>query len=71
MVLASGVAQAVMLAAVGVAVLWFRHAGDGGRLTPSRAWDVLLWISAGGLMFVGGWTVWRKLADVAAALGSP
>ena len=66
MVLASGVAQAIMLAALGVAVLWFRHADADPRLAPSRAWDLLLWLSAAGFLVVGLWTAYDRLA---AALG--
>ncbi len=62
MVLASGVAQAIMLAALGVAVLWFRHADADPRLAPSRAWDLLLWLSAAGFLAVGLWTAYDRLA---------
>jgi len=67
MVLASGAMQAVMLAALGVAVLWFRHGAMEPRLTPSRAWDLLLWLSATGFIMVGLWTVWQKLQGIMAA----
>jgi Mn2+/Fe2+ NRAMP family transporter len=67
MVLASGVAQAIMLAALGVAVLYFRYRSLDRRLQPSRAWDLLLWLSAIGLITVGAWTVWQKVADVLAS----
>ncbi len=62
MVLASGVAQAIMLAALAVAVLWFRHADADPRLAPSRAWDLLLWLSAAGFLVVGLWTACDRLA---------
>jgi peptidoglycan biosynthesis protein MviN/MurJ (putative lipid II flippase) len=61
MVLASGVAQAIMLAALAVAVLWFRHSDADPRLAPSRAWDVLLWLSATGFVVIAAWTIWQKL----------
>jgi hypothetical protein len=67
MVLASGVAQAIMLAALGVSVLYFRYYSLDRRLQPSRAWDLLLWLSAIGLITVGGWTVWQKVANVLAS----
>ena len=66
MVLASGFAQAMMLAALAVAVLWFRHGAIDPRLTPSRAWDLLLWASAAGFLVVGLWTAWQKLAPLLA-----
>jgi len=65
MVLASGVAQAIMLAALAVAVLWFRYRESDPRLAPSRAWDALLWLSAAGFLVVGLWTAWDKLAGLA------
>ncbi len=67
MVLASGVAQAIMLAALGIAVLYFRYAAVDRRLTPSRAWDALLWLSSAGLIVVGLWTVWQKAMQLLAA----
>jgi Mn2+/Fe2+ NRAMP family transporter len=60
MVLASGIAQAIMLGALAVAVLWFRHRQTDPRLAPSRAWDLLLWGSAAAFMIVGASTVWQK-----------
>jgi len=67
MVLASGAMQAVMLTALGVAVLWFRYRAMEPRLTPSRSWDLLLWLSAAGFIIVGLWTVWQKLQVILAA----
>ena len=62
MVLASGIAQAIMLAALGVAVLFFRHRDFDPRLTPSRAWDLLLWVCSAGFILLGMWTLWQKAA---------
>jgi Mn2+/Fe2+ NRAMP family transporter len=62
MVLASGIAQAIMLAALGVAVLFFRHRDFDARLTPSRAWDLLLWVCSAGFILLGLWTLWQKVA---------
>jgi hypothetical protein len=62
MVLASGVAQAIMLAALAVAVIWFRHADNDPRLAPSRGQDILLWLSAAGFLVVGLWTAYDRLA---------
>jgi Mn2+/Fe2+ NRAMP family transporter len=61
MVLASGVAQAIMLAALAVAVLFFRYRAADPRLLPTRGRDVLLWVSAAGFVVVGLWTVVEKL----------
>jgi hypothetical protein len=64
MVLASGIAQSVMLPALGVAVAFFRWRQTDPRLAPSRAWDVLLTASITGLVTVGLWTLWEKLVTV-------
>ena len=61
MVLASGIAQSVMLAAIGVAVVFFRWRDSDARLRPPPAWDVLLAVSVVGLVGVGLWTLWEKL----------
>ena len=61
MVLASGVAQAIMLTALAVAVLFFRYRAADPRLLPTRGRDILLWLSAAGFMVAGCWTVWEKL----------
>jgi len=64
MVLASGIAQSVMLAAIGAAVVYFRWRETDPRLAPSRAWDALLAVSVAGLVTVGLWTLWEKLAQM-------
>jgi Mn2+/Fe2+ NRAMP family transporter len=64
MVLASGIAQAIMLAALGVAVLFFRHGDFDARLTPSRAWDLLVWLSSAGFVLIGLWTLWQRVAAI-------
>jgi Mn2+/Fe2+ NRAMP family transporter len=63
MVLASGIAQSAMLAALGVAVAFFRCRDTDPRLVPSRAWDALLGVSIVGLVGIGVWTVWEKIAS--------
>ena len=68
MVLASGLAQAIMLAAIGVAVLHFRHREIDPRLAPGRAWDAVLWLSAAALIAVGGWTAWQQVVRLATRL---
>jgi hypothetical protein len=64
MVLASGIAQSVMLAAIGVAVVYFRWRETDPRLAPSHGWDLLLAVSVAGLVTVGLWTLWEKLAQM-------
>jgi hypothetical protein len=53
-----------MLAALAVAVIWFRYRESDPRLVPSRAWDALVWVSAAGFLTVGLWTAWDKLAGL-------
>lgn len=57
MVLASGVAQAVMLPMLGFAVLHFRYRRVDRRLAPGRLWDLFLWISCAGFAVVGIWAL--------------
>jgi hypothetical protein len=57
MVLASGLAQAVMLPMLGVAVLYFRYRRLDARLRPGRVWDGFLWLSCVGFLVVGAWAV--------------
>ena len=71
MVLASGVAQAVMLAGLAVAVIFFRYRQSDPRLRPSRAFDGLLWLSAAGFIVVGAWTAWQKAAALVASVPAP
>ena len=63
MVLASGVAQAVMLGVLAVAVLYFRFCDIDKRLAPRKSWDILLWLSAVGFVVIAGWTIWQKVMD--------
>jgi hypothetical protein len=58
MVLASGIAQAIMLPMLGFAVLFFRYRRCDARLKPSRLWDAMLWLSFGGFLLVGGWSLY-------------
>ncbi len=62
MVLASGVAQAVMLPMLGIAILFFRYKRIDLHLVPGRVWDVLLWISSFGLMIAGLWSLYQQLS---------
>ena len=69
MVLASGMAQAIMLAALGVAVLWFRWRTLDPRLRPGPAWDALLIASSLGFIAIGGWTLWERVTTLLRAAG--
>lgn len=61
MVLASGVAQSVMLPMLGIAVLFFRYRRLDPALRPGRLWDFLLWLSCIGFLLVGVWAVWSVI----------
>jgi Mn2+/Fe2+ NRAMP family transporter len=61
MVLASGLAQAIMLPLLAVAVLHFRHRRVDERLRPGRLWDAMLLLSCLGFFVVGGWAVYSIL----------
>lgn len=64
LVLASGVAQALMLPVLGSAALYFRYRRTPRALRPGRIWDALLWASCAGFCVVGGWTVISRLGLV-------
>jgi len=54
LVLASGVMQAIMLPMLAVATLYFRYRRCDRRITPGKLWDLMLWLSALGLLVAGG-----------------
>ncbi|MBX3411956.1 MAG: Nramp family divalent metal transporter [Pirellulales bacterium] len=60
MVLASGMAQSVMLPMLGFAGLYFRYRRCDRRIMPGGLWDLLLWLSVGGLLLAGGWGIWTE-----------
>lgn len=62
MVLASGVAQAVMLPMLGFAALYFRYRRTDPGLVPSRVWDIMLWLSCVGLLIAGIGSLYSTLA---------
>jgi len=62
MVLASGLAQAIMLPMLGVAALFFRFKRSDQRLRPGKLWDSMLWLSFFGFVIAGGWAAYSQLA---------
>jgi hypothetical protein len=68
MVLACGVAQAVMLPMLGVAALYFRYRRCDRGLRPGRLWDLMLWLSVAGLLVAGGWAAVTKSEEILAAI---
>ena len=57
MVLASGMAQAIMLPMLGAAALYFRYRRCDENLRPGRLWDAMLWISLAAFIVIGGWSL--------------
>lgn len=58
MVLASGLAQSIMLPMLGIAALFFRYKRADDNLRPGRLWDVLLALSVAGFFIVGAWSLY-------------
>jgi hypothetical protein len=61
MVLASGVMQAVMLPMLAAATLYFRYRRCDRRIAPGQLWDLMLWLSAFGMLIAGAWLAWDKI----------
>ncbi|MEM7305514.1 MAG: Nramp family divalent metal transporter [Planctomycetota bacterium] len=61
LVLASGVAQSLMLPVLGFAALWLRYRRIDPALRPSRLWDAMLWLSFAGFLVAGAWTLASRL----------
>lgn len=57
MVLASGLAQGIMLPMLGAAALYFRYRRCDENLRPGKLWDAMLWISLAGFAVIGGWSI--------------
>jgi len=60
LVLAGGFMGALMLPVLGLSALYFRYRRCDARLTPSRLWDISLWISFLGLVIAGGYALYDK-----------
>jgi Mn2+/Fe2+ NRAMP family transporter len=65
LVLISGAFQAVMLPMLALAAIFFRYRRCDRRITPGRLWDLLLWLSALGMLIAGGWLAWDKITQFA------
>jgi len=61
LVLAGGVAQALMLPVLGAAALWSRYRRTDPELTPGRLWDVMLWLSCVGFLVAGIWAIIARI----------
>ena len=54
--------QSIMLPLLGGAAIYFRYKYCDRRLKPSRSFDILLIVSAIGLLIAGGFTAYTKIA---------
>jgi Mn2+/Fe2+ NRAMP family transporter len=63
MILASGMAQAIMLPLLGVAVLYFRFKRSDRRLKPGKVWDAMICISCVGFLVVGIWSIYTLIEN--------
>ncbi|MHB8898113.1 MAG: Nramp family divalent metal transporter, partial [Thermoguttaceae bacterium] len=69
LVLFSGVMQAVMLPMLAGATLFFRYRRCDRRITPGPLWDLLLWLSAVGMLVAGVWAGASEAFKLLRALG--
>ncbi len=61
LVFAGGFMGALILPMLGVAALYFRYRCCDARLTPSKLWDIGLWVSVAGLFIAGGYAIYTKI----------
>jgi Mn2+/Fe2+ NRAMP family transporter len=61
LVFAGGFMGALILPMLGVAALYFRYRCCDARLTPSKLWDIGLWVSVAGLFVAGGYAIYTKI----------
>ncbi len=64
MVLASGIAQALMLPMIAAAALYFRYKRSDQRLAPGKWWDAMLWLSLVGFLVVAVTAFVSKWPDI-------
>ncbi|MDD4267505.1 MAG: Nramp family divalent metal transporter [Pirellulales bacterium] len=69
LVLLSGVMQAIMLPMLAAATLYFRYRRCDRRITPGRLWDLMLWLSAVGMLIAGAWAGANGVLDLVRGLG--
>ena len=64
LVMFSGLMQALMLPMLAGAALFFRYKRNDRRLTIGRIWDIMLWLSAIGMLISGGYSLVTEAAKV-------
>jgi len=62
MVVAGGIAQALMLPVIGMSVIYLRHKHLPAELRPSLATTVVLWISTAVMLGFALYYVWSRIA---------
>lgn len=68
LILLSGIMQAVMLPMLAGATLYFRYRLCDRRITPGRLWDLMLWLSAAGMLVAGVWAGISKTIEMVGEL---
>jgi len=63
-IIMSGVMQSIMLPMLGGAAIYFRYKYCDDRLKPNRKSDILLIVSAIGLLIAGGFAAYTKIASI-------
>ena len=61
MVVAGGIAQALMLPLIGMAVIYLRHTQLPDEIRPSLGTTVMLWISTAVMVAFASYYVWSRL----------
>ncbi|MDI9443219.1 MAG: transmembrane Mn(2+) transporter, partial [Planctomycetota bacterium] len=61
--------QAIMLPMLAAATLYFRYRRCDRRITPGRLWDLMLWLSAVGMLIAGAWAGANGVLDLVRGLG--
>ena len=68
LVLLSGIMQAIMLPMLAGSTLYFRYRLCDRRIAPGRFWDLMLWLSAGGMLVAGVWAGISKTIEMVGEL---
>jgi len=61
LVLVGAFMQATMLPMLAIAAIYFRYRRCDRRIIPGRTWDILLWVSACGMVVAGVWAAWSQI----------
>ncbi len=64
LVTVGGFAQALTLPMIAIAAIYLRYRRTDPRLTPSRVWDVFLWLSLGVFLIAAAYGLWEQLGKL-------